>query len=152
MKPIENEKKEKEKKYRTKEIKGEMVDKQTVNKTNKYCWSVSLMQVWSCIWQYKSLPVFSVQHGVKKLCTGWGFRVSEFCFFLVFSSAKCSSSVSAIFDLWSSHCLFPPSSCHLGFPPGKILNKEILLRDVFCSYLTVLAFFRCEQLKEGTIF
>jgi hypothetical protein len=81
-----------------------------------------------------------------------GLEVSEFCFFLVFSSAKCSSSVSAIFDLWSSHCLFPPSSCHLGFPPGQILNKEILLRDVFCSYLTVLAFFRCEQLKEGTIF
>jgi hypothetical protein len=60
MKPIENEKKEKEKKYRTKEIKGEMVDKQTVNKTNKYCWSVSLMQVWSCIWRHESLPVFSV--------------------------------------------------------------------------------------------
>jgi hypothetical protein len=46
MKPRKNEKKEK-KKQRTKEIKGEMVDKQTVNKPNKYCWSVSPMQVWN---------------------------------------------------------------------------------------------------------
>jgi hypothetical protein len=30
------------------------------------------------VWCSRSPPVFSVLHGVEKLCTGWGFSVSEF--------------------------------------------------------------------------
>jgi hypothetical protein len=47
-----------------------------------------LLSIWSAeclpsyfgagIWWRGSLPVFSVLHGVEKLCIGWGFRVSKF--------------------------------------------------------------------------
>jgi hypothetical protein len=55
-------------------------------------------------------PVFSVSHGVEKLCMGWGFGVSEFCFFLVFFFCQVwLQHLSKIFDLQSSCCLLPPS-------------------------------------------
>jgi hypothetical protein len=60
-------------------------------------------------------PAVSVKHGMEKLCAGWEFRVLEFCFFLVvFFCQVWLQSLSKIFDLWSSCCLHPPSSCHLG--------------------------------------
>jgi hypothetical protein len=61
-----------------------------------------------------SIPVFSVYCGVEKLCTGWGFRELEFCFFLVFFFCQVLlQHLSKIFDLRSSCCLLPPSSHHL---------------------------------------
>jgi hypothetical protein len=40
---------------------------------------------------------------------GWGFRVWQFCFFLVFFSAKCGSSVSARVLICTAHaaCFLP---------------------------------------------
>jgi hypothetical protein len=43
-----------------------------------------------------------------------GIQDVEFCFFLVVLFFQVwLQHLSKIFDLWSSHCLFPPSSCNL---------------------------------------
>jgi hypothetical protein len=55
-----------------------------------------------------------------------GFRVSEFCFFLVvFFCQVWLQSLSKMFDLLSSRCLLPPSSRHLGF----VLHARLLILD-----------------------
>jgi hypothetical protein len=63
------------------------------------------------IWQHRSPPVFSMQCGMERLCTGWGFGVSESHLFLVFSfsSAKCGSSFSGQFLIHGAHvvCFLP---------------------------------------------
>jgi hypothetical protein len=76
------------------------------------CCSVSPKHVWSQHLEAWEPPVFSVQYGMENLCKGWGFRVSEFCCFLVFFFflTSVAPALSKIFDLWSSHCLLPLSS------------------------------------------
>jgi hypothetical protein len=58
---------------------------------------------------------------MEKLCTGWEFGVLEFCFFLVvFFCQVWLQRLSNIFDLQSSGCLLPFSSCHLGSFPAML--------------------------------
>jgi hypothetical protein len=67
------------------------------------------------VWWCSSSPVFSVLHDLEKLCTGWGFRVSKFWFFLVLYFCQVwLHHLRKIFDLRSSHCLLLHSSLHLG--------------------------------------
>jgi hypothetical protein len=78
------------------------------------------------IWWCRSPPLFSVYCGMEKLCAGWGFGMSEFCFFLVVFPAKCGSSISARFLLYGAHTI-----CFL--PLVTILDPPEL-----CLFLTFL--------------
>jgi hypothetical protein len=80
------------------------------------CWSASPKQVWSQHLAAQEPSWFlSVMWCGEALCS-LGFRVWEFCFFLVvFFCQVWLQHLSKIFDYWSSCCLLPPSTHHLGF-------------------------------------
>jgi hypothetical protein len=66
-----------------------------------------------------------VQRCMEKLCTGWGFRVLKFLFFLMlFFSAKCGSSVSAKFLIYGVHTV-----CFCTLVPIWITQKRPFKRS-----------------------
>jgi hypothetical protein len=79
------------------------------------CWSASPKQFWSQHLAAQEPSCFlSVVWHVEAL---WGLGVQGVRVLLILGGFFCQvwlQCFSKIFDLWSSRCLPPPSSCHLG--------------------------------------
>jgi hypothetical protein len=92
-----------------------VVDNQTVNKTNKYFWSVSPKQVWSwylVVWESCFLSVMWRGEAL------YGLGVQDVRVLLLVGGF-CLPSVAPVSqqNFWFAEltCLLPPSSHHLGF-------------------------------------
>jgi hypothetical protein len=98
------------------------------------CCSVSPKHVWSQHLEAWEPPVFSVQYGMENLCKGWGFRVSEFCCFLVFFFFwQVWLQLSAKFLIYGAHTV-----CFLSLVTSWILSNWFFKVKIFVSIFKFL--------------